>query len=711
MKYLIITWSFVAIMVTACVSAELSGRVTDMQGQPLPYANVFLQNRAEGTMTDDDGWFRFTVSATGQFLLVCRYIGYHPYEKTITVTGKPIKLMIRLKPQPVEGQTVHVTASAFTTADEEGVTLTSLDVVRTPGAAADLFWAIKTFPGLQQVDEGAGLFVRGGNVTETTIILDGAMIQHPYKYESPTGGFFGTINPFLLKGTFFSSGGFSVQYGNALSGALVMESQDMPEQRMSGIGVGLAAASGYMAIPIVPGKFGIAASGNRSNTRLLFELNNSRRTFSDYPFSYDFNVGMYYHPGRQTRVKVMLFRQVDRVGVEVDDPDFNSFYVGNSVHQFANVRLSTVLSEQMWLKTNVAVSEYKREMQLGVMDLDMKDQVVQSRTTLESRVIGAATVRTGMVFMHNKTVIRGFVPEYNDDVDPHADRMVVATDYLWSNHAGFCELEWPLIGGMLITSGLRAQWNLQRHRVLLSPRFQADISLSTNSHITAAWGIYYQEPEPRYFDPNIGNPNLRQMKAVHTILGFVWQHEQRMVRIEAYHKEYSRLLLEDKAKNYSNQGHGYAWGVDCFVKQSMGPVSGRVAYSFLKSRRYWMDAPKMAPPYFDVPHNLTWVMTMDLPGRFSFGTSYRFAIGKPYSPGPDAYHTARVPDYQKWDMSVSRIHSFTGTDMTILYLAVSNLAGRRNIFDYRYSSDYKRRDPVESAFGRSIYFGVQVNFQ
>lgn len=71
-----------------------------------------------------------------------------------------------------------VTASAFTAANEKGMTLTAMDVVRTPVAAADLFWAIKIFPGVQQLEEGTGLFVRGGDVSETVVLLDGAVINH-----------------------------------------------------------------------------------------------------------------------------------------------------------------------------------------------------------------------------------------------------------------------------------------------------------------------------------------------------------------------------------------------------------------------------------------------------------------------------------------------------------------------------------------------------
>jgi hypothetical protein len=123
---------------------------------------------------------------------------------------------------------VVIAGSAFTTGDEaSSLTLHSLDVYTTPGASADILRAIQTFPGVAAMDDGSGLFVRGGDVGETTILLDQATVVHPYKFESPTGGYFGTIPPFLVGGTYFSSGGFSARYGNALSGILAMESMNI----------------------------------------------------------------------------------------------------------------------------------------------------------------------------------------------------------------------------------------------------------------------------------------------------------------------------------------------------------------------------------------------------------------------------------------------------------------------------------------------------
>lgn len=689
----------------------IEGTVHDEDGNPLPYANVYFLETMEGAMSDEKGNFQFTSRATGPVTLICSYIGFLQHNETITSrAGRTLQFSIVLKTEKILAPSVSVSASAFTAADEEGVTLTAMDVVRTPGAAADIFWAVKSFPGLQQVEEGAGLFVRGGDVSETVFLLDGAIINHPYKYESPTGGFFGTFSPFLLKGTFFSSGGFSAQYGNALSGALAMESLDMPEERSLSLGVGLAAESVSMSVPVVRDKFGFSMSGNRSNTKMLFELNNSNRDFSTYPESYDFNLNAVYKIDPQKSLKMFVYRAKDKVGVEVDDPDYDTHFRGNSTNAFYNLRFTGLLGGSLLLKSNIAYSEYGRKTKLSVMDLDIRDKVLQGRITVERDIVKGSPLRAGLALFRNQTVITGFIPVDDEDLNPEAEMRLVDTDYLSSRGEPFLEWEVTLPWGVRMIPGLRGAYESITEEFSVDPRVSVIIPVGFNSQFTAAWGKYRQFPEPRYYDPYVGNPHLTSMRADHAIIGFTYMKDARMFRVEAYEKVYDRLLLEDVQSNYLNEGTGYARGLDVFLKDRIGRFSGWIAYSWLDARRNWRDAPVESSPYFDITHNLTFVCNVDLPKQFSVGTSIRYATGKPYSTGPEPedYHSDRVPDYMKIDLSLSYLTAFGKLKQVVLYGAVSNLLGRINIFDYHYSDDWQRRDAVESSFGRSVYFGATI---
>jgi len=220
---------------------KISGTITDHNNAPMPFVNVFFKDSFEGVVSDSTGYFEFNTSLTGGQVLVAMFMGYETWERRVTLgQGETVSFAIKMEPTVLETEGTSVTASAFTSGDEKGVTLRSMDVLTTPGAAGDIYQAIQTYPGVSRLDEGSGLFVRGGDFTETVSILDQATVVHPYRWESPTGGVFGTIAPFLVSGTFFSSGGFSAKYGNALSAVLAMESLGMPEQNLYNFNAGLA---------------------------------------------------------------------------------------------------------------------------------------------------------------------------------------------------------------------------------------------------------------------------------------------------------------------------------------------------------------------------------------------------------------------------------------------------------------------------------------
>ena len=84
---------------------------------------------------------------------------------------------------------VSVEASAFgKTGKSEGAVVRRMDVLMTPGGAADVFQALRALPGINAPAEGAALYVRGGDPNETVIRVDGAEIGHPYHYEGASGG-------------------------------------------------------------------------------------------------------------------------------------------------------------------------------------------------------------------------------------------------------------------------------------------------------------------------------------------------------------------------------------------------------------------------------------------------------------------------------------------------------------------------------------------
>lgn len=93
-----------------------------------------------------------------------------------------------------------MTASSFTSGQNNAVALTSLEIVRIPGADADLYRAITTFPGSNQVNEGSRITVRGGDPDEVLTIIDQASLYNPFIFDETFNvSSYSTINPWVLK--------------------------------------------------------------------------------------------------------------------------------------------------------------------------------------------------------------------------------------------------------------------------------------------------------------------------------------------------------------------------------------------------------------------------------------------------------------------------------------------------------------------------------
>ena len=113
---------------------------------------------------------------------------------------------------------------------------------------------------------------------------------------------------------------------------------------------------------------------------------------------------------------------------------------------------------------------------------------------------------------------------------------------------------------------------------------------------------------------------------------------------------------------------------------------------------------------FDVTHTWNVVLIQTLPWNFETAMTYRFATGKPYTPAPGAWNSARLPSYSKTDVSLSRTYSLFPGNFTIFFVSLANVFDKKNVQDYIYSPDYSERTEVKAYFDRSVYFGVSMNW-
>jgi vitamin B12 transporter len=712
---------------SATPQVVVRGVVRDASGAAVPNASVYLRGADAFAVSGMDGHFELTsTTAPGDVTLVVVHAGFRAFEQRISLRSEPIALEVALEIESLAGH-VEVTGRAADLEPAAAQKLATLDIYRTPGTDADPMRAVQMLPGVVKADEGAGLFVRGGDVSETATYLDRALLFHPYRYETPTGGFFGAVPPYLISGLSLSTGAFPARFGNALSGILELTGLDRPGQTAITATLGLGAASASVALPLGD-HMGLRFSGNQTLSRLLFAVNPGDQHFQSYPSGSDLNLSFYADSATAGRFKISAFTNREQVGVEAQEDAFTGILDSASHNRLFSLNWEKPL--QHWLiDATLSTGSYSESTRVGVLDLASRDSGERMRLDV-SRSSSGWIFRSGVEAERLGTISQGTIATHGGDLGGVQGTRLWSLDLSEWRAGGYAELE-RSAGRFTTNIGVR----LDRFQALRAwgadPRASVVYALRAKQRIRLAWGMYHQAPAPTYLNRVDGNPGLRPMHAQHLVAGYTYGEESGplYLRVEGYAKEYGRLPLQDAVLNFNDRGNGFARGVDFFLK--LAPSTrwqGWAGYSFLQARRlytpyddfqrYEIPVAKYRPD-FDIPNTLQLVAQHSLTESVSVGASFRVASGKPFTPIVDslatpegfvplygAINSERLPRYERLDFSVSKSYSVAKKASMIVFLGVTNVMNRKNVFAYAYSADYSQRRPAEGSQGRAFYFGT-----
>src|SRR5690554_1811056 len=220
----------------------ISGKITDGKNQPIEGANVFIDGTYDGGTTNENGYFLFKTDEIGVKTLKVSFVSYETFSLTKDVSELH-NLQIKLRDDVNALDTVVISAGTFSAGDNSKISvLKPLDVVTTASALGDFDGALQTLPGTTTVAEDGRLFVRGGDATETQIFIDGIRVFTPYVPTTSNTPTRGRYSPFLFDGITFSTGGYSAEFGQALSSVLLLNTIDEPAQDKTDIALLTVAA-------------------------------------------------------------------------------------------------------------------------------------------------------------------------------------------------------------------------------------------------------------------------------------------------------------------------------------------------------------------------------------------------------------------------------------------------------------------------------------
>ncbi len=733
----------IAILLSSIMQGQvkISGRITDNKNRPLMGVSITIKDTYDGATTDSSGRYGFETSETGAHILEATLSGFRPAEQRIVIEKSPLTINLSLKELVTELKAVVLTAGSFEASDRKKATvLTPLDIVTTASANGDITGALKTLPGTQQVGESEGLFVRGGTATESKIYIDGALVNNFFYSSTPGIATRGRFNPFLFKGTVFSAGGYSALYGQALSSALILESKDLPDQSSADFGASVIGLGGGIQKLAKNKKSSWGFSYNYADLRLAFAVIKQKQDFYKLPVFHQLDANFRIKTKKGGFVKYYGYLATNKVGFRSGDIDSlvmkNAFDLYN-INMYHNLSLRERIGNGWSYNLSASFSTNKDEIANELQDADNRKQVIttplfyafknfslvnnarygQGRLVLEKKLKGLSALRFGADhFMSNEktlyTLYNGV--RFEEVVKDNLTAAFGEADVYLTNDIA------AKLGSRLEYSSLLQKWNV-------APRFSLAYKLKDNSQASFAYGIFYQNPERRYLPTQVNG--LDFARATHYILQYQKTGKDRTFRTELFYKKYDALYKTAANSNgrevaANANGSGYAQGFELFWrdKKTIKNVDYWISYSYLDTKRDYLNYPEAIRPNFAATHTANFVVKkFVLPLKTQFNANYTFATGRPYY--NIAYNTTlakyEVADqgntinYNSLSFSVNYLPGIgkkNAKTFAVWVLGINNLLGQNQVFGYNYSNDGRRKVEVTPPSRRFVFIGCFLSF-
>ncbi|MCI0449010.1 MAG: TonB-dependent receptor [Chlorobi bacterium] len=709
---------------------KIYGKVTGEDNKPLNGANVVIEGTIDGATADSIGYYEFETSKTGQQSLLFTYIEYNDRRKTVVIEqGRNIEMNVQLRKAEVETEEILVTASSYTSGQQSQVTITPLEIVRIPGSDGDLYRAITTFPGSNQVDEGSRITVRGGDENEVLTILDQASLHHPFIFDDDFNtSSYTTINPWGLKGINFSSGGFSAKYGNVLSAVLDLKSYEMPQGTGAFLWLGLANVGLSGVFLSNDKKFGATVDIGQTILDPYFRLNGYLiDSYNPIPLARGVGGTISFKPNDKSNLKAIFDYSEDRIGIRNTSPSYDGYFNSKASTIFSNLKYSTGIGSKTYLSAGLSFSNHKDNISYGILNNDVKKLYGKLRLDLTHQLSKKIDLNFGSEYEYNEDKFAGRVPLYNYNLRLDAPNIDINSNSHTGRIGTYVETQLKPFKTFFAIAGLRADYHTLSKKTAIDPRLSLGWKFAENNILRGAVGLYHQFPRLEYYAQSM-DFNLKPEQAIHYILGYEFNKSEGLFlfRVEAYYKDYKNLVIKDaNSFIYSTGGKGQAKGIDVFIKSRItNKYSTWISYAYTDSKRRQYDAQSEVSANYDITHNLTFVGSYNITDNITTGLTYRISTGKPYTPVSGSnYDTAhnvyepiysetnsgRFPTYQRMDINFQYFFSLFGR-FAIVVFQINNLLNQKNLYDYTYNFDYSLRKEIVTTNKRQFYlgFGLQL---
>lgn len=658
----------------------VSGKVVDEKGNPISGANIFIEGTYDGTSSNETGDFTFITTTTGNQTLVVSFLVYETLKTVINVSNFKNKT-IKLRDNVNALDAVIITAGNLEAGDKARVSvLKPLDIVTTAGSAGNIIAALQTLPGTQNVGEDGRLFVRGGEANETQTFVDGIRVAQPYGASAQNLPTRGRFSPFLFSGISFSTGGYSAEYGEALSSVLLLNTQDEPDQNKTEIslmtvGLGLGNTQKWKKSSLSVNTAYINLAPYQAIIKQDVDWNSPYQSLSgETVYRYNFNNGI-----------LKLYAAFDSSKFDINQENINSpqkIRVNlNNNNFYFNSSYRGGFSTNWQITSGLSYSYAKNKIGIDLNSIDNEENAAHLKLKLKKSFSDRVKLSFGADY---------FVTKFNEDFKENLGA-TNTNSYNSNIGAVYTEADIFFSKKFAAKAGLRASNNDLINETAISPRISFAYKMAKNSQLSTAYGDFSQTPNVNYIKYSKFH-QFESEKASHYILNYQYNKNGKTFRAEAYYKDYSNLVKYDTSiiqynSVFTNNGSGYAKGLDLFWRdgKSFKNLEYWVSYSYIDTERDYKNFITQVTPNFVADHSLSIVAKYWINDwKSQIGFTNLYSSGRPYNnPNETKFMNGKTKSYN----SLSFNWVYLLTTQKILYFSVSNILGSQNVYGYDYAKN------------------------
>jgi len=697
---------FAFLLITPILNAqtEISGVILDNKGKPVLGANVFIEGTYNGDTSKEDGSFLFTTSAQGEHTLLISFLSFKTTRLIMDVSKmNGLKIILKEDLNALNAlDAVILNAGSFQAGSASKVSvLKPLDIVTTAGSAGNIIAALQTLPGTQVAGESGRLLVRGGEADETQTYVDGLRVAQPYSASVQNVPSRGRFSPFLFKGISFQTGAYSAEYGEALSGVLLLNTEDEATQNKTevslmtvGLGLGntqkwkkssLSVNASYINLApyilIAPQNLDWNKPFRSLSGEAVYRQSLKRglwKTYAAFDASkFDFN-----RESIEQEAK-------ERIDLKNNNFYLNTSYLGN-------------FGDRWELNTGLSFGYGTNHINYNTTNINNTENAFHLKLKLSKRFSDYIKLFAGSDLFSTKfdeTIEQPEITPFKSTIQSNIGAIYTEADILFNKN-------------LALKLGVRGSYNDYLDETRVSPRLSMAYKVSNSSQLSFAYGDFTQSPKTDYLKYN---NQLSSENASHYILNYQFNKNNRLLRLEAYYKDYKDLVTYKGNDNtfltsLDNSGNGYAGGLDIFYRDgaSIKNLEYWVSYSYIDSQRKYKNYPVKTTPSFVADHTLSivtkyWISDL----RSQLGLTNTFSTGRPYNdPNQTSFMSAKTKSYNNLSLSWAYLLS----PQKILYFSVSNVLGTKNVFGYDYASTAEtdgnfRRQAITPTADRFFFVG------